>query len=233
MENSKTTSLKARRESIWQRKDELVELGVAFPSPFRQSKELATMSEEDIDALFLQLPDALSGEVSDESVQVIAGLTPRVAKDGTSYTTAELVLTDIGMSGTNFTFDYKGMLVSVSQDSQLILAHRMSPLTIGSTFHFNVTSGIAPFVKSGSRYFANSSAEYPNNGRLNKSLHADIFQSILDKRQEAKALKKAGVVEIALATNQSIGFVNGLVKKTEKSSAQSKVEELLKSLAGS
>lgn len=237
LKNSLTLSLEDQRDVVWQNRVELSEQLTQFRAEdgkFRRSTELQNISAEDIAELVASLPETPdTGQVSDDTVLEIAGLSSHIAKDGSSYTTALLELKEISMSGTNFTFDYKGCLVSVSQDSQLILAHRQSPLTIGAKFHFNVKSGVAPFVKAGSRWFANSSAEYPSNGRLNKSLHTDVFQSILDKRMEQQSLMKAGIVEIAMQTNQSIGKVRSMMKKTNESNAQAKVQELLKSLQGS
>ena len=237
MKNYTTLSLEDQRDVVWQNRVELSEQLAQFrdeDGKFRRSKELQEISAEDIAELLACLPETPdTGNVSDETVLDVAGLHSHTATDGSTYTTALLKLVEIGMSGTNFTFDYKGCLVSVSQDSQLILAHRQSPIAIGSEFHFNVRSGVAPFVKQGSRWFSNSSAEYPSNGRLNKSLHPEIFQSILDKRMEQRALQKAGIVEIAMATNQSIGKVNRMVKETNESNAKAKVQELLKSLQGS
>ena len=230
MENYLSLSLEDRRDVVWQNRSEIKE---HLPSPFRAGTELKEMSEEDINALIQLIPDtADTGSVSDDTVVAVAGLTPRTAKDGSSYTTAELELVEINQSGTNFIFDYKGCMVSVSQDTQLILAHEQSPLEIGQKFHFNVSSGKAPFVKSGTRWFSDSNADYPSNGRLNKSLHPEIFESILDKRQEHKALMKVGIVKIAMDTNQSIGKVNRMVKESQQSQAQDRVQELLKSLKG-
>jgi len=237
LKNYLTLSLEDQRDVVWQNRVELSEQLTQFRAEdgkFRRGKELQEISAEDIAELLASLPETPdTGNVSDETVLDVAGLHSHTATDGSTYTTALLKLVEIGMSGTNFTFDYKGCLVSVSQDSQLILAHRQSPIAIGSEFHFNVRSGVAPFVKQGSRWFSNSSAEYPSNGRLNKSLHPEIFQSILDKRMEQRALQKAGIVEIAMATNQSIGKVNRMVKETNESNAKAKVQELLKSLQGS
>lgn len=231
MKNYLDLSLEDRRDIIWQNRSELKG---NLPTPFRASKELKEMSEEDVNALLSLLPEPSSdaGDVSDDTVNAVTGLTPRIAKDGSAYTTAELELIEISQSGTNFSFDYKGCIVSVSQDSQLILAHRQNPLQVGAKFHFNVASGIAPFVKNGSRWFANSSVDYPSNGRLNKSLHPEIFESILEKRQEQKALQKVAIVEIAMDTNQSIGKINKMFREEQESNAKARVQDLIKSLQG-
>ena len=242
MEQYSSLNLKDRRLLVWQNRlvigmekfDSFREDPSNPDSAFRKSVELQAMSEEDINAMLELIPVTdESGSVTDDVVNDIAGLTPRVAKDGSTYTTADLELVDINQNGTNFTFDYQGKLVSVNSDSQLILAHRSTPLTIGTKFAFNVTAGIAPFEKVGSRYFANTLPEYPSNGRLNKSLHPEIFQAILDKRTENRAIEKAGIVQIAMDTNKSIGSVRAMFRQANDESAKAKVQELLKSLRGS
>jgi len=238
MQNFSELSLKDQREQVWQNRNEIGmdnflpfrEIPNDSESKFRKAVELKAIPEEDLLALGALIPSSDNGDVDDNQVADVTGLTVQTASDGSTYTTMELELVEIKSSGTMFNFDYKGEIVCVNQDTQLMLAYDKGLVKVGMKFHFNVTSGTAPFVKKGNRLFSNWTSENESNGRINKSVHAELFESILDSIQERKALERKGIATIAKKRGTSIGKVRKMMKAQRDSLCEDDVASLIAEL---
>lgn len=239
MQNFSELSLKDQREQVWQNRNDVALADNILPfreipndpeSKFRKKVELQAISEEDILALGALIPSSENGDVDDNQVADVTGLTVQTATDGSTYTTMELELIEIKSQGTMFNFDYKGEIVCVNQDTQLMLAYDKGLVKVGMKFHFNVTSGTAPFVRKGKRLFSNWTSDNESNGRINKSVHAELFESILDVIQERKALERKGLATIAKKRGTSIGKVRKMMKAQRDSLCEDDVASLIAEL---
>jgi len=242
MQNFSSLSLKDQRDVVWQNRNEedLSKALLAFreipndaESKFRKKVELQAISEEDIVALGALIPtsDTEEGAVSDTDVVVTTGLTVQTTSDGTPYTTMELELVEIKYSGTMFNFAYKNEIVCVNQDTQLMLAYDAGLIEVGMMLHFNVTAGIPPFNRVGKRLFSNYiPVTNESNGRINKAVHAELFESILDSMNEKKGLERKGIATIAKKRGTTVGKVRAQLKAQRETAVDADVADLIAEL---
>jgi hypothetical protein len=240
MQNFSSLSLKDQRDVVWQNRNEIGldnflpfrEVPNDADSKFRKKVELQAISEEDIVALGALIPtsDTEEGAISDTDVVEATGLTVQTTSDGTPYTTMELELVEIKYSGTMFNFAYKNEIVCVNQDTQLMLAYDAGLIEVGMMLHFNVTAGISPFNRVGKRLFSNYLPTNESNGRINKAVHAELFESILDSINEKKGLERKGIATIAKKRGTTVGKVRAQMKAQRESAVDTDVADLIAEL---
>jgi len=240
MQNFSSLSLQDQRDVVWQNRNEIGldnflpfrEVPNDADSKFRKKVELQAISEEDIVALGALLPtsDTEEGAISDTDVAEVTGLTVHTTSDGTPYTTMALELVEIKFTGTMFNFAYKNEIVCVTADTQLMLAWDEGLIEVGMMLHFNVTAGIAPFNKVGKRLFSNYLPTNASNGRINKTVHAELFETILDALNEKKGLEKKGISLIAKKRGTSVGKVRKEMKEQRETAVGTDVAELIAQL---
>ena len=224
MNNStQTISRNAQIDAIWansKRKD-------VTPVYSETLKELKEMSDEDILALFAQLPvEEESAEVNAE-ILTDSNITSHTTTKGETYFTIGLPLVEI-KDQVSFRFQHGDAVVIVSSDMDLYRVNKATPLEIGDVFHFTY-DGPNTFKKldaKGEYLVANNSIEFPYRGMLSKSANPQ-FESILAKKAILAMERKITLMEIAEEEGISVRQVRQIAQEDLKLSVSEKLKARL------
>lgn len=161
-------------------------------------KDLKLFSEEDILALFNQLPEEEGGAIvyPDVVIEQDSSIKSQVTAKGEHYFTIGLPLVET--NGLAFKFTFGESVVVVSNDIDLYKLHKSNPIAIGEVMQFNY-EGADTFKKldaKGTILVANNSKESPYKGTLSKSCN-EIFVSVMEAKTVAQFERKVALLETA------------------------------------
>ena len=190
MENS-TISRNAQIDAIWSE----AKSNKVNPVYTDTLKELRLYSDEDILALYSQLPEE---EIAEVPVAILtdSNITAQVTAKGEQYFTIGLPLVET--NGLSFKFQHGDALVVVSNDMDMYKLHKATPIAIGTVMQFNY-DGNETFKKldtKGTVLVANNDRENPYRGTLSKSSNA-VFQAVLEQKAVADMERKVALLETA------------------------------------
>jgi hypothetical protein len=177
-------------------------------------KNLNTLSDEEVLAMFLQLPEeVVVPEVSIEDVASATDITAHLDSKGNQYLTIGLELIEVGHLATSLKFKHGECTVLVTGDLDCYIVNKTTPFEVGTIMQFGYDgfdTFKAPYTDK-SLLFANNSIDHPNRGMLNKTVNA-IFLPLLMEREVAKMDTKVNNLEIASKNKVSVKVVQQVIK---------------------
>lgn len=190
MENS-TISRNSQIDAIWadaKSSNEPVYTGTL--------KDLKIFSDEDIFALFQQLPEEEEPAEIPVAVLTDSNITAQVTAKGDSYFTIGLPLVET--NGLSFKFQHGDAVVVVSNDIDLYKLHKSNPISIGTIMQFSY-EGPETFKKldtKGSILVSNNDRENPYRGTLSKTCN-ECFVAVMEAKTIAQFERKVALLETA------------------------------------
>ena len=207
--NKAELNFKQAQDAVWNNRTVLKGLGATIPN----KAQFYALPESTIQELYAQIPATDNSSIDDKEVADVTGVTKHSSKAGEAYYTTPCKF--IEMDGTNAMFEIlhgtnAGRRLCISEDKDLVLINRTSPIPSGTIMNFGYTHGMEPFkflgniVTANSVCFPNSDADNRSLGRLIKALSPEIFQAVLDSATELKKATRLIQMEEALLNNVNV-----------------------------
>ena len=161
-------------------------------------KNLNTLSDEDVLALYAQLPE--EEEVAEVSVDDIlasaSNISAHLNTKGEQYLCIALPLTET--NGLTFKFKFEESTVVVAGDLDIYRAHKLNPIAIGDMVLFNYDGGdtFKNLDTKGLFKVANNNRDYPFRGTISKSQNQCFAEAMMVKTLKAEK-RQTAIMETA------------------------------------
>lgn len=189
-------------------------------------KDLKSLSDDEITALFAQLPEEVVAEVSADVVASATNITAQVTAKGETYYTIGLPLVET--NGLSFKFQHGDSLVVVSNDMDLYKLNKSNPIVIGTEMLFNY-DGNDTFKKldaKGAFLVANNDKDNPYRGTINKSINACFIDALAQKAIDQME-RKIALMETADELGVSVRQVRQVLSANLSADIATKMKEKL------